>query len=313
MSLRNHLIVLLALSGCTAPPPAPEGLDASATYLLREFYADDATFAAGVQGFMNWYHDEGVAMMGTDVNAETVGAFALADLSEADVAFLQLPTELDVDGETIPRDLARAKGVVSMAELDCDWKLTEDFLVRGDQHVVFPSDWEDYERTYVTPRDVFQAATEAGDIPAVRERIDPFAADFDPTRWQETFLFTENRPDPKPFLLIDVGAYDLHFDVRHGTYTIDGEELGVFSVITYMPQPALNPGGGMGILQSYTMEINVQRPQGRTLRLMAAWAEPLGGGIEPDSALALSTSVSKSRAASQRLSDVCAGRATLEP
>ena len=49
---------------CQPPPEAPAGLDESTSYMIREFYSDDATYQAGIQGFMQWYEDEGHALVG---------------------------------------------------------------------------------------------------------------------------------------------------------------------------------------------------------------------------------------------------------
>ena len=57
----------------------------------------------------------------------------------------------------------------------------------------------------------------------------------------------------------------------------------------------------------------MQRPDDKTLRMLAVWAEPKGGGIEPDSAFALTFAVNKSLAASERLSAVCAGEEEVPP
>ena len=54
--MRRLLVLLvptLLLPACEPPPPAPEGLDAASSFVIREFYNDDASFEAGLQGFMN--------------------------------------------------------------------------------------------------------------------------------------------------------------------------------------------------------------------------------------------------------------------
>ena len=56
---------LIALTvACKPPPEAPEGLDDSTNYLMKNFYASDALFEAGVQGFIDWYDAEGKALVG---------------------------------------------------------------------------------------------------------------------------------------------------------------------------------------------------------------------------------------------------------
>ncbi len=53
------LILGIALTGCKAPPEAPEGLDESTRYMVRNFYTGDATFEAGIHGFVDWFGDTG--------------------------------------------------------------------------------------------------------------------------------------------------------------------------------------------------------------------------------------------------------------
>ena len=69
-SISLFIVALPLLVGCQPPPPAPEGLDASTSYLVTNFYADDATFQAGVQGFMNWFQEEGFELMDLENTAD---------------------------------------------------------------------------------------------------------------------------------------------------------------------------------------------------------------------------------------------------
>ena len=106
---------LVMLFACKPPPPAPEGLDAVTSYMVREFYSEDEMFEAGVQGFMNWYSTEGYELVGASAEGDNTETFTLNDLQVDDVAHLPL----DDDG----RDLSRAKGVISLAEMKCNWKV----------------------------------------------------------------------------------------------------------------------------------------------------------------------------------------------
>jgi len=309
------LIALGFLGACTPPPPAPEGLDASTSYLVRNFYADDATFEAGVQGFMDWFEAEGKNLMGENVDLDETEAFTVGDLSADDVAHLPLDMQIITDGnkETLEdRDMSLAKGVVSLAEMDCDWLEAEDYLVRPDQHNIFAGDWEGYDRTYVTPRVTFQEASQSGSYDRITETLDPFAEGFDPSAYGKTLLFTDNQVDPTKVILADMPSYPMDLDLRHGTYTVDGEDLGAFAILTYNPAAVWGPAGNNGLVQSYSIEINVQRPNDRTLRLLAVWAQPSGSGIQPDSPLALNYAVNKSLDSSIRLSEICAGEISID-
>ena len=147
---------------CQPPPEAPAGLDESTSYMIREFYSDDATYQAGIQGFMQWYEDEGHALVGESATTSNTDSFTIGDLAEEDVAHLPLSEEilLDAAADTWgPRDLSLSKGVVSLALMDCTWTESEEYLLRTDQDSVFENDWEGYERAYVTDLGAYEAAT----------------------------------------------------------------------------------------------------------------------------------------------------------
>lgn len=317
-------VLPLLLTGCKSPPPAPQGLDDASRYLVREFYADDATFQAGVDGLMQWFDDEGAELVGIDASTDgsadgtkPVDAFTVADLTASDVAALPIATELDAgpdaEGTTTTRDLSAAAGVVSVAEMDCVWTDAEALLVRPDQDAVFDGDWEGYERTYVTSRTTFEAATAAGAFTEVPDRLDPFAADFDTAAYAATLLFTDNDVDPTPVLGVDIPAYPMKLDLRHGIYALsDGSEVGVLAILTYNIDAAWADSGESGLRQSFSIEVNAERAGGKTLRTLAVWAEPVSSLIEPDSAMALTFAVNKSLDSSNRISDVCSGAAAIE-
>lgn len=304
-------MLLLALTACKAPPEAPSGLDDSTTFVLRNFYADDATFQAGLQGFLNWYETDGAALVGEDATLETVGAFTVGDLNSADIAHLPVVDEIVVDpgdGTREPRDLSRAKGVISLAEMDCDWKTAEALLVRPDQDVVFEGDWDGYQRDYITSREVYEGATASGEYTAIDEELKPFEAGFDPGDTESTLMLTYNTVDPSPVLTSNLDNYEMHLDLRHGEFDLgDGDPVSGFAIITYATDAAWGQGGQNALLQSFSVEVNVARPGDKTLRMLAVWSEPKGAGVDPDSALTLNFAVNKATDSSNRLSDICAG------
>ncbi|MCB9761725.1 MAG: hypothetical protein H6739_17915 [Alphaproteobacteria bacterium] len=311
--MRRPVLVLLALSSaCSAPPPAPEGLDASTSYMVREFYQDDPTFQAGVQGFMAWYEAEGYLLVGEAADTSNTDSFTIGDLSDEDIADLPLSPEIIVDGETgetAARAVGNSKGVVSLAEMQCTWTEAEAWLLRSDQNNIFPDDFEGYERDYLTGRGTFADASAGDEYDPIDAPLDPFADGFDGGPYARSLLQTVNQVDPSAVLFADLPAYEMNLDLRHGRYEVEGEELGVLAILTFNVDAAWDEGGGNGLIQSYSVEINVERPEGRTLRMLAVWAEPFGGGIEPDSPLALNYAVNKSLSASNRLSEICAGEA----
>lgn len=293
------LIVLQYLFACKAPPPAPEGLDAVTSYMVKEFYQEDAMFEAGIQGFMNWFNTEGYTLVGESAQDGNTDTFTLQDLAPEDIAHLPITDE--------GQDLSRAKGVISLAEMDCSWKKAEEYLLRHDQDAVFSGDWDSYEREYINDRATYEQATANEDFPPIDDPIDPFGADFDPTLYSSNIMLTLNQADPSPLLGVDLPPYDLYLDFRHGTYIVDEEEISVVAIITYMKEGAYDADGNNGLAQSYSIELNIARGEEKTLRALAVWAEPVSSILEPDSPISLNYAVNKSLASSERISAICAG------
>jgi hypothetical protein len=300
MNAHRLAAVFVFASACAPPPPAPVGLDESTRYLIREFYADDAMFQAGVQGFVAWFEDEGVALLGERADAENTDSFTVGDLEQGDID--HLPIEHG-------RDPADAAGVVSLADMDCDLPTAEDLLLRVDQNVVFDEDWTSYQRTFVTPRAAWQDALVDGNFAPIRDTLDPLAADYDRERYATSLLLTENLANPEPTAggLADLDEYPLYLHFRHGSYDIDGVDRKAFLILSYNRDRIVREGTDQALDQSYTIEINVERDGGTTLRMLAVWTEIEGGGLSSDNPLVLNMAVNKSLNSSERLSEICAG------
>jgi len=297
------LFTALLLSACRPPPPpAPEGLDESAAYMVREFYSDDATFEAGLTGFLNWFDEEGRELIGVDAGTgdEFNESFAVGSLTDADIGYLPLEHT---------RDIGAAAGIVSVAEMDCSVTQSEDLLVRSDQDTLFVDDWEDYEREYVSSRSDYQDATRSGEFAPIDAPVERFAEGFDPSSIASTFLITLNQVNPAPIFggLADLDSYPMSLEFRHGLYDINGESLQIYAIITWITDSVSGPGGANHIHQSYSIEINAEQTNGQTLRMLAVWAEPEGAGLEPDDPIVLNYSVDKSAGASARLTSICNG------
>jgi hypothetical protein len=281
--------------GCKRPPPAPEGLDESARYVLREFYADDLTVGAGLTGFMDWFDADGVELLDQNASLDNVGAFSLGDLSWEDVGHLPL----DEDG----RDPANASGVVSVAEIRCDWTETEALYARSDQDAVFEGDYDFYERTYESSRAEFEDATASLDFPDVSEPIDAFQGSLGEV--ERALLLTRN--DVTQSTAGITISTDLMLHLRHGVYEVQGEDTAVSMVFGFTPAAATGESGSSTLYQSYSVVINVDRGNGKTLRMFALWTELDTLLVGSDSALVLSAAVNKSQDAAERLSAVCEG------
>jgi hypothetical protein len=330
MNVRTPAILLIALAACKPPPPAPQGLNDTTRYLYREFWSDDATFQAGIQGFYDWFENGGGkelvgigACLGDDCGDETskpTDAFTIDDLTDEDVAAYPLDDQIileindpddPADDVLGPRDITGPAGVVSLAEMDCSWTESEALLVRRDQNTVFPKDWEGYDRKYLTPRETFEAAAVAGTFTEIPERIDPYAEDFDLDAYGDTVLFTRNTADPTSLMGVNLPGYPLNLEFRQGTWDIvvDGEAETVsgFAIITYDPGAVWGPDGTNGLRQEYSVEVNLSRPNDKTLRMLAVWAEPISPIISADATLSLNYAVNKSLTSSNLLSDICSG------
>jgi hypothetical protein len=288
--------------------------------MLREFYTSDAKFQAGVQGFMEWYYTEGIELLGMTITLDDTEAFTISDLMADDIAIYPVSEDIVIDpslepgeeGHSEPRDVTKAKGVVSLALMDCDWKRTESYLVRSDQDVVFAGDFEGYEREYLSDRATFEQASVDESFDPIPEDLNPFVEGFNPDLYARSLMMTTNQMDPTPVLIADLDSYPMNLDLRHGVFDVaDGagtlQPTGVNAIVTYQLEAAWGSAGANALLQSYSVEINVQQPNDQTLRLLAVWAEPVGGGIEADDPIALNFAVNKSTQSSQRLSDICAG------
>ena len=306
-------LLFLAIA-CKPPPEAPEGLDASTAFMMREFYNDDASFQAGVQGFMQWYEDEGYLLVGEAATTSNTDSFTVGELGAEDVAHLPLSEEILLEPSTDTwgaRDLTNSKGVVSLAMMDCTWEESEQYLLRPDQDAVFHDDWESYDRTFTTDRGAYEAASTSGEFEEVTEETDVFAADFDSTLVDSTVLLTTNRVDPTAVLFADLGEYELNLDFRHGQYEVGDDTIGLFAIVTYQKDAVWDEAGENGLVQTYSVEINAQQGD-QTLRMLAVWAEPVGAGLEPDDPLVLNYAVNKSLSSSNRMGAVCSGEESID-
>ena len=204
--------------------------------------------------------------------------------------------------------------MVSLAEMSCSWQVAEDFLVRPDQNEVFTT-WDNYERTYLSDRATFDQATDDLSFDPVLERVDPYFDDaWDPDEFAKTFILTRNVVDAAPQLggLVDLEPYDLNLDFRHGVIDLEDEDgvvspTGYFAILTFITEPALDENEENGLKQSYSIEINVERPGNKTLRMLAVWGEPQNNlGFEPDDPIILNGTVNLSLEASEELNVKCA-------
>lgn len=314
---RPLLALVLALAACKAPPPAPEGLDASARYMIRNFYAEDPVFGAGVQGYLDWFENGGgKELLGVAPTVDDVEtSFTVTALEPEDVAALPLDDEIVQDpGRTAgpeddtlgPRDLSKAVGVIAVDEIGCDWWEVEAILLGPDAAETFGA-YESYERTYLTSEDAFFEASRTGVFSPIDTPLTPHDDGFDPTPIEDTLLLTDNVPDPAPELLVgNLPPFDLRIEARHGVFEVEDQPTGLSAILSYAPAATWEEGGQDGIRQTFAMEMLAELGPSRTLRMIAIWNEPEILGVDPSTPLALVTAVSQARKSSEDLKDACA-------
>ena len=298
-------------TACSKPPPAPESLNDAVRYMFREFYSADPEFQAGVQGFMNWYDEEGREIADVQASLDTAYKYSLEPLTMDDIAHLPLDEQILLDAkEEImgERDPSRAIGVISVGTMDCDWKTAEEYLVREDQDAIFNGDWEAYEREYLSSKDTFLEASQAETFDRIDEPIDPWVDGYDDDVYAATILRTVNQVDPSKVLTSDIEAYELNLDLRHGLFRVsDRDDVGALAILTYNKGAAWGSAGNDGLVQSYSIELNVETEEGQTMRMLAVYAQAESSATDTDGALAYTYAVNKSLKSSERMSEVCSG------
>lgn len=277
---------------CHRPDPAPEGLDASARFLLREFHSDDETVASGLTGLLQWFDAEGNALVGQTATEETVDGFTLVDLDPADVADLPL----EDDG----RDLANANGAIGLATIACTPAAAESWLVRSDQVAVFDGDFDAYVRDYVSDRATFEGATPE----PVEATIDAANADDRP----DALLRTNN--DVTISALSTTVSYGQVREFRHGTFDADGESLPALLALTYVPQASGDESNTV-LRQNYGLELVLDRGDAESLRIFAVWSHIDSPLIGVDSPIWQTNTVNQTVKSAQRMSDLCTGDAEI--
>lgn len=296
-------LLLVLFVGCEKPPEAPEGLDDSTRYLLREFYGDDATVAAGLSGLLAWYDSDGASILDQGATLETSADFSLAPLVSGDIGHLALVGE---------RNPASADGIIAVSSLACGWAEAEALLVRADQAAVFDGKWSHYERVYASARAPYEAARAGDSYPALGAQ-DPTADPFPAVGEDAGLLLTENAVGTD-----EVGVvldYSLHLRFRHGRYTVDRggatEEILATVILSWQPERAEGEGGANSLEQVYSVEVLVAEGAA-SLRFVATWNEVRSELLGEDSANILATTtVNRMRAFAGRMSEICDGTVTI--
>ena len=289
------LPVLLLGVACQRPPETPDGLDQSLRHLLGAFYGTDEEVAAGLTGLLDWYEDEGSALLGQSANLDNIGSFELEPLLEEDVsAYAPRPG----------RDPAAATGVIAVAELPCAWKRAERLLIRPDQDVVF-TDFDFYDRTYTSSRTAYDTGRQDDVFSAVESPLDPSARE----GVSDILLRTENRTSGT-----EMGVtipFDLHMHARHGRYEVRDEDSRAGLYVTWMPERAEAQGGANSMEQSYTFEVDLER-DGQTLWVYASWAEVQTSVFASDSTVLMTAAANTAQDTAKRMADLCTGEVVLD-
>ena len=298
----RRLILLLALLGaCQRPPPAPEGLDDSASFLLREFFSDEATIGAGLSGLMAWYGQEGADLLSVEVNPDSSADFALEPLESEDTAHLP---------SSAGQPLSRAMGAVGIGLLDCGWLAAQPFLVRPDQDLVFEGEWSHYARIFDSPRAPFEGA-DPQTWPALGA-LDPESAGYPAAETNAGLLLTTN-PLGTSEVSVDLD-YTLRIAFRHGTFPVDGEDRPAGMLLTWLPDASAPLGTEeSSIQQIYSIDVLVDVGADQALRLVATWNHIENDFIdsEDSSNVVISATVRRIARFADRLSALCTGEETV--
>jgi hypothetical protein len=296
------MILFFAMLACKAPPPAPVGLNDASKYLLRNFYADDATIGAGLTGFLDWYDTEGAGLADQEATVDNVDGYQLAGLAPEDIAMLPFAD----DG----RILENAHGVIALADMDCPWSEAEALLVRTDQHVVFEGDLLEYQRDFLTSRETYEGASASREFVGIDEAMPVLDAGFDPATLSSDILWTVNNDVSARNLGVTV-TYDLVLNFRHGIYEVQGEDRVATLIVTSIPERAESTDNST-IAQSYSVEVDLDR-DGRTFRMLAIWTELDSPIMDPDSPLILSSAVNQIRRSAEHMTAICQGEIEIPP
>lgn len=285
-------MLLFWLMACHRPDPAPEGLDASARFLLREFHSDDATVAIGLTGLLQWFDAEGNALVGQTATAETVDGFTLVDLDPSDVADLPLAD----DG----RDLGNAHGAIGLATIACTPAAAESWLVRPDQVAVFDGDFDAYARDYLSDRTVYETS--------VPEPVDEPIVASNPEDRPDALLRTSNQVTISA--LGTTVSYGQVREFRHGTYDANGQSQPALLALTYVPE-ASGDDSNTVLRQNYGLELILDRGDAESLRIFAVWSHIDSPLIGVDSPIWQTNTVNQTVKSAQRMSDLCTGDAKI--
>ncbi len=299
------IVCVVAGSACApAPPEAPEGLEDTARYLMREFYSDDAMIGAGLTGLMDWYDSEGIDLDGqSPTTGEDAAAadFQLQPLVPADLAVTQV--------SSTDRDLELATGVMAVSTLSCDWNGIEMIGGRTDQDVVFDGEWAHYSRDFHTDRTAYESATEARSFPSIDQAMDPSVDGYDPAGTAESILWTSNPLGTVEFGVTMDYTLDIHF--RHGVYMVQGEERHATITLTWQPDPTWGSGGSNALHQNWGVDALVERADGRVVRLVVVWSDI--DSVATGTDLLVNLQVNRINRFSERMSAICDDPSILPP
>ena len=174
----------------------------------------------------------------------------------------------------------------------------------------FFGEFDAYSRTFLSSRSDYEGATPDEDFERVSETVDPWAAGFELGELSSTFLLTDN--DVTTTAVGVTLDFQLMLTLRHGVYEVQGVDTPAMIILTWLPQRAEGEDGTNSMEQSYSIELDIQRPGGSTLRLMASWIQ-VEGIFDHDSDVVKVTGVNKNLDSSRRLVDICAGDVVLYP
>jgi hypothetical protein len=236
-------VSLVSSAGCRpAPDEAPTELDELVHFFFLELDGGEADLLGeGADNVAAWYGD-------ADDLDDGMSSGQVSDLDDEEITTLE-----EMAWEPDP---SLAVGVYTLSEVPCTYDQMIEIFLEADQMVLFPDNYEDYERWLDSDDACFRDGS--CDVVDYHSRNTDKLVGFT----MEYTMYTRMRR----FHYIDVGGSDAEF----------------LLVRNYMPEPAEENINGGAYEQSYMIEAHMPRDGGQILHLYALWNYGYLDGISDD-------------------------------
>lgn len=139
------LVLPLLLVGCKRPPEAPAELSELCSYVFEHMAdEDDEALAAGVESLAGWFKDNGLEAPEDGFEVSQISTDAVYSLEDIDLSDItQAEFEESLVGAAVVNQHTHSLSDLTYA------------IVEADQMEVFPDDYKEFERTFLTDLDCF--------------------------------------------------------------------------------------------------------------------------------------------------------------